>query len=51
MALAAVENGLSLEEIERAYIQRVVDARGGNKAAAARQLGITRRTLYRKLGG
>ena len=48
---AAVENGLSLEEVERAYIQRVVDAHDGNKAAAARQLGITRRTLYRKLGG
>jgi DNA-binding NtrC family response regulator len=48
---AALENGLSLEEVERAYVQRVVDAHGGNKAAAARQLGITRRTLYRKLGG
>lgn len=47
---AAAEGGLSLEEVERAYIQRVVDAQGGNKAAAARQLGITRRTLYRKLG-
>jgi DNA-binding NtrC family response regulator len=47
---AAAENGLSLEEVERAYIQRVVEAQGGNKAAAARQLGITRRTLYRKLG-
>ncbi len=47
---AAVEEGLSLEEMERAYVQRVVEAQGGNKAAAARILGITRRTLYRKLG-
>jgi DNA-binding NtrC family response regulator len=47
----AVEHGLSLEEVERTYIQRVVEAHGGNKAAAARLLGITRRTLYRKLGG
>lgn len=47
---AAAESGLSLEEVERAYIQRVVEAQRGNKAAAARQLGITRRTLYRKLG-
>jgi DNA-binding NtrC family response regulator len=47
---AALENGLSLEAVERAYVQRVVDAQGGNKAAAARVLGITRRTLYRKLG-
>ncbi|MBC7174579.1 MAG: sigma-54-dependent Fis family transcriptional regulator, partial [Polyangiaceae bacterium] len=46
----ALEQGLSLEEVERAYVQRVVDAQGGNKAAAARLLGITRRTLYRKLG-
>lgn len=47
---AAVDVGLSLEEMERAYVQRVVQAQGGNKAAAARILGITRRTLYRKLG-
>lgn len=47
---SAVDSGLSLEELERAYIQRVVEAQGGNKAAAARILGITRRTLYRKLG-
>lgn len=46
----AVDDGLSLEEMERAYVQRVVEAQGGNKAAAARILGITRRTLYRKLG-
>ncbi len=47
---AAFGEGLSLEEMERAYVQRVVRAQGGNKAAAARILGITRRTLYRKLG-
>jgi DNA-binding NtrC family response regulator len=41
---------LSLEDMERAYVRKVVDAEGGNKAAAARLLGITRRTLYRKLG-
>lgn len=46
----AVERELSLEEMERAYVQRVVEAQGGNKAAAARILRITRRTLYRKLG-
>ncbi len=47
---AVMDDGLSLEEMERAHIQRVVRAQGGNKAAAARILGITRRTLYRKLG-
>lgn len=46
---ASVENGLSLEEVERSHVQRVLDAHGGNKAAAAKTLGITRRTLYRKL--
>jgi DNA-binding NtrC family response regulator len=46
----ALDEGLSLEEMERVYIQRVVKAQGGNKAAAARILGITRKTLYRKLG-
>ncbi|MBX7113211.1 MAG: sigma-54 dependent transcriptional regulator [Myxococcaceae bacterium] len=43
-------SGLPLEDIERAYVRRVVDAHGGNKAAAARILKINRRTLYRKLG-
>src|SRR5207245_11075723 len=45
------EANASLEEIERAYVRRVVEARGGNKSAAARMLGINRRTLYRKLDG
>jgi len=40
-----------LEEIERAYIRQVIDAHGGNKAAAARTLQIDRRTLYRKIEG
>jgi len=38
-----------LEEIERAYVRRVLEEHGGNKAGAARVLGINRRTLYRKL--
>ncbi|AKF82275.1 chemotaxis protein CheY [Myxococcus fulvus 124B02] len=41
---------LPLEDVERAYVRRIVDAQNGNKAAAARILGINRRTLYRKLG-
>lgn len=39
----------SLEEMELAYIQRVLEAVGGNKASAARLLGVDRTTLYRKL--
>jgi DNA-binding NtrC family response regulator len=39
----------SLEDMELSYILRVLDAVGGNKASAARLLGVDRTTLYRKL--
>jgi two-component system response regulator HydG len=38
-----------LEEMERRYILRVVEAVGGNKTLAAEVLGVGRKTLYRKL--
>jgi DNA-binding NtrC family response regulator len=38
-----------LEDVERKYILRVVEACKGNKSKAARVLGIGRKTLYRKL--
>ena len=38
-----------MEEVERRYILRVLQAVAGNKTAAARVLGIERKTLYRKL--
>jgi two-component system, NtrC family, response regulator AtoC len=38
-----------LEEVERRYIVRVMEAVGGNKTLAAQVLGIGRKTLYRKL--
>ncbi len=40
---------LSLEEVERAAILRALETAGGNKSEAARQLGITRKTLHKKL--
>ena len=40
----------SLEEIEREMIQRTLEAENGNISSAARRLGISRNTLYRKLG-
>jgi two-component system response regulator HydG len=40
---------VTLEEVERRYILRALEAVGGNKTAAARVLGIERKTLYRKL--
>jgi two-component system response regulator HydG len=38
-----------LSEVERLYIARVMESVGGNKAAAARILGIDRKRLYRML--
>src|SRR5207302_6719727 len=51
---SAVHNGvdeglLSLSELERRHILRVLARTGGNKQAAARILGIDRTTLLRKL--
>jgi transcriptional regulator with GAF, ATPase, and Fis domain len=40
---------LSLDEVERLHIERVLEAVDGNRVAAARVLGIDRSTLYRKL--
>ncbi len=39
----------SLQDLELSYILRVLTAVGGNKASAARLLGVDRTTLYRKL--
>jgi two-component system response regulator HydG len=38
-----------MEEVERRYVMRVLEAVGGNKTQAAKVLGIERKTLYRKL--
>jgi two-component system, NtrC family, response regulator AtoC len=40
---------VALEEIERRYILRVLDAVHGNKSRAAQVLGLDRKTLYRRL--
>ena len=42
--------GRSLDEIELDAISRVMLEEGGNVSAAARRLGISRNTLYRKIG-
>jgi two-component system response regulator HydG len=42
---------LPMEEVERRYVLRVLEAVGGNKTTAAQILGFDRRTLYRKLDG
>ncbi len=40
---------LNLEHSEKELIRKALDECGNNRAAAARKLGISRRTLYRKL--
>lgn len=40
---------VTLEEVEKRYMTRVMEAVGGNKTVAARVLGLDRSTLYRKL--
>jgi two-component system, NtrC family, response regulator AtoC len=40
---------LPMDEVERRYILRVLEAVGGNKTQAAQVLGFDRKTLYRKL--
>jgi two-component system response regulator HydG len=41
----------SLREVEEQHIQRVLHSVAGNKARAARILGVDRKTLQRKIGG
>ena len=43
------EDMVSLDELERRYIVQVLAGLDGNKKAAAKILGIDRKTLYRKL--
>jgi len=40
---------LTLDELEKRYIERVLRGARGNKTRAAKLLGVDRRTLYRKL--
>jgi DNA-binding NtrC family response regulator len=47
-AIGAGEPGL-LSAVERDHIQRALIRAGGNKKAAARMLGLSRRALYRRL--
>jgi DNA-binding NtrC family response regulator len=46
---AALARGMTLGDVEREYIERVVQAESGNKTRAAARLGLDRKTLYRKL--
>jgi two-component system response regulator HydG len=43
------DTNISLEQVEKATILRTLDSVAGNKSEAARRLGITRKTLHKKL--
>ena len=45
----AAEQNLTLHQIEKEYIKKILEKTGGNKYKAAQALGIDRKTLYRKL--
>ncbi|MCL4501798.1 MAG: sigma-54 dependent transcriptional regulator [Deltaproteobacteria bacterium] len=45
----AIKAGLSMREMEKQLILKTLEETQGNKSKAARQLGISRRTLFNKL--
>ncbi|HJV49872.1 MAG TPA: sigma-54-dependent Fis family transcriptional regulator [Noviherbaspirillum sp.] len=49
-AAAALPAHATLGDVELSVIQKALDAHGQNISAAARALGISRNTIYRKLG-
>ncbi len=49
-ALQGANHGLPLKDVETAMIRKAVDDARGNVKEAARALGISRATVYRKLG-
>jgi len=44
-----VGKDVPLDQVEKATILRTLESAGGNKSEAARRLGITRKTLHKKL--
>jgi two-component system, NtrC family, response regulator AtoC len=46
----AARAGLSLEDVERHYIQAVLDANQGHRGRTAKALGLDPKTLYNRLG-
>jgi DNA-binding NtrC family response regulator len=48
-AVVLQEGSLTVHEAEKKLIARALDECGGNRSQAARQIGVSRRTLHRKL--
>ncbi len=49
LAKDAIPADMPLDEVEKATVLKTLELTGGNKSEAARRLGITRRTLHKKL--
>ena len=43
------EDQFNLDEVEKKVIQKAIDMHGGNISKAAKDLGLTRASLYRRL--
>jgi len=43
------DNKVSLEQVEKAAILRTLESVAGNKSVTPRRLGLTRKTLHKKL--
>ncbi len=48
-SLAPAASALTLEEMESKAVAEALEKSGGNLTSAARYLGITRQTLYRRM--
>jgi transcriptional regulator with PAS, ATPase and Fis domain len=44
-----IEEAISLDDKEKQYIKKVLEKHKGNRRAASKELGISERTMYRKL--
>jgi transcriptional regulator with PAS, ATPase and Fis domain len=42
-------DNMNLNEVEKLLIRKVVDKHGGNISRAAKELGLTRASLYRRI--
>ncbi len=42
-------DNLNLEEVEKVLVRKVIDKYGGNISRAAKELGLTRASLYRRI--
>ena len=45
----AVSDSYNLDEVEKNVIQKAINKHGGNISKAAKDLGLTRASLYRRL--